>query len=186
MRTAGSYFRVLILLCTTLWFGAATLFASRALTGFFETAFLVFFGFGIGVAWCGATLAWLGVFRSLRRAALWLAVPVAPFIALLGFETRWPMIVRMRASEPELRSLAERSAGPPVDWGYEKGPGAVGYFDVKTVHRRGPILLFETDFDWLNMGGVAYVPDSAMSNEVEPPLYLHHLYGPWYSFVLLD
>ena len=181
----GGWFRALIVFATAAWFAVATHLASHVTAGFVEIIFLSILGFGIAIAWFGATLACFEMPRSVRHTAIWFAVPAALFAAYSGFDTQWPLMIRVRLSEPELQALADQCADPSDDWDSLERRFA-GQFDLSRVRRHGSITLFTTGHDWTNEIGIAYVPTAAALNEVESPLHVHPIYGPWYSFVRYD
>jgi hypothetical protein len=176
-----------------LWLALALVMASDPVPSGSVLSLLVgALGFAVGVAWVIYSLAWLGVFRSWRRAVVWVAVPLFPVVAAHALRTGWPLAVRVWLSESSLHEAAAVARIDRIDPfehvdGHKAEPKRIGLFQVRAVipHPGGAVTL-NTGYGYFMEGGIVYAPNGPPGPVGEGRVSLRHLYGPWYRYAVSD
>jgi hypothetical protein len=172
------------------WLGLALVMASDPVPSGTALSLVVgVLGFAVGVAWVIYSLAWLGVFRSWRRAVVWVAVPLFPLIAAHALRTGWPMTVRVWLCESALRERAKPGLIDPFEHldSDKAEPKRVGLFWVRSVWTRPDgTAVFDAGRGYFIKGGIVYAPDGPPGLIGEGRVTVRHLYGPWYRYAISD
>lgn len=156
------------------WLIGCTISASDYPTpGFLELLFIAVTMLVLGVAYLIYTWARSNALHDSGWKWLWCAIPLFPVLACIGFQTDWPMMIRVRLSEGVLEQFVASD---------REAPSQVGLFRVRYVDRHESLVLLTTGVEWFESGGIAYIPQGVPPNWEGPSLHPVHLYGPWYRY----
>ncbi len=112
--------------------------------------------------------------------ALWAFVPAAGLLGLALFATDMDLALRIKLSEPELRSLvAEVEAGGPVSFGRNGRP--VGLFWLHEGRLHGDAVFLQAPSLVVSDGGLVWSPKGSPP-WWSPEVVFRHIVGPWWRY----
>ena len=173
------------------WLVPALLMTARVDPGFGLLGIVALYGALLGLIWlvCGALvlLSREARARLTRRAvAAWLAFPAMVLLVALLLHTRWPLMLRVRLSEPALLELVQEAR---ADRRPHEDPRRAGLMFVDHVYAEEDCVFLHTNHGFIfREHGLAYSPDGSeprgryMGYRTE----FHHLTGHWWTFEASD
>jgi len=118
---------------------------------------------------------------TLRAAAAWAVCPATGLLLTALVWTGWPIVLRVKLSEPALVRLAEEVKGGRSAVAGRFGTGLVPVYEA---HVEGNCVVLSTGVAFLDDYGLAYSRDGRHPAPGDARYRFHHLFGPWYTFVL--
>ena len=158
-----------------LWFAVASVFFSDPAQDVICWLLLAGLGGLLGLTWLVVTKSEPSLLRRPFRV-WWLSVPVAYALGSTFLMTELGVAVRVALCEKSLnRFVADVTPETKLNqtrW--------VGLFQVERVSEcEGGVYLFTGSSGLLSSSGVAHIPTGT---KIAQSMWVHHLYGEWYSF----
>jgi hypothetical protein len=159
-----------------LWLLIAVPFVSEPHHNLFAMLFLGASGFCIGMTWVLYSVTW-PQFLSQPSRKWWLSIPLAGSLGVALLFSNYGLALRIMLCENSLREyIATVPPGQPADGKVQW----IGLFRVEEVTEYQGAVYFYTGAGFLDRSGLAYIPPGLLPT---PKIRVHHLYGPWYTFV---